>query len=204
MAWAVQRHSLDSRTVRVTVSGESPLSVSDVLRLWRADASFRSFFTESVLDSGFDAFFWETPPVTLTSLESAFEFVVVEGGSLSSLRPDPRPFSEHFSSRSSPSVMSFPNLSGDATLVVPAPVAADHSCYTHLGSFLRSAPSQQIDLFWQTVGAAMQSRVSASPVWLSTAGMGVSWLHLRLDSRPKYYRHQPYTMTQPTRANKAW
>ena len=35
----------------------------------------------------------------------------------------------------------------------------------------------------------MQQRVSASPLWLSTAGMGVSWLHLRLDSRPKNYRH---------------
>jgi hypothetical protein len=195
MTWSVQRHSLDSRTVRGTLYGESPLSVSDVLRLWRADAGFRSFFTESVRDSGFDAFFWETPPVTLSTLRRAFEFVVVDGASLGSLRPDPQPFSEHFSSRSVPSVLSFPNLSGDATLVVPAPVAADYTCYTHLGSFLRSVPSQQVDLLWQTVGAAMQRRVSAAPVWLSTAGMGVSWLHLRLDSRPKYYRHQPYTMT---------
>ncbi|MGI9175867.1 MAG: DUF6940 family protein [Rhodothermales bacterium] len=24
-------------------------------------------------------------------------------------------------------------------------------------------------------------------MWLSTAGGGVSWLHVRLDSRPKYY-----------------
>ncbi len=65
-------------------------------------------------------------------------------------------------------------------------------CYTHLGRFLRGAPPVQIDSFWQAVGRAMKQRVSASPVWLSTAGMGVSWLHLRLDSRPKYYRHQPY------------
>jgi hypothetical protein len=40
----------------------------------------------------------------------------------------------------------------------------------------------------------MQQRVSASPLWLSTAGMGVSWLHLRLDSRPKYYRHRSYAI----------
>lgn len=31
-----------------------------------------------------------------------------------------------------------------------------------------------------------------SPFWLSTAGMGVSWLHVRLDERPKYYRFQEY------------
>jgi len=27
---------------------------------------------------------------------------------------------------------------------------------------------------------------------LSTAGMGVYWLHVRLDTRPKYYQHTPY------------
>jgi len=38
----------------------------------------------------------------------------------------------------------------------------------------------------------MQKRINAKRVWLSTAGMGVSWLHVRLDDRPKYYGHRPY------------
>ena len=38
----------------------------------------------------------------------------------------------------------------------------------------------------------MQRRLSAKPVWLSTAGAGVSWLHVRLDDRPKYYGYAPY------------
>ena len=58
--------------------------------------------------------------------------------------------------------------------------------------FLRDAPKTQVDAFWRSVGRAMHDRVSSTPTWLSTAGMGVSWLHLRLDSRPKYYRHEPY------------
>jgi hypothetical protein len=33
----------------------------------------------------------------------------------------------------------------------------------------------------------MVRRMSAKPVWLSTAGAGVSWLHVRLDDQPKYY-----------------
>jgi len=175
------------------MSGDSPLRVSDVLHLWQTNASFRSFFTESVRDCGFDAFFWETPPVTLASLDNTFEFVVVEGVSLGWMSPDPQAFSEHFSSPSVSGVVTFPNLGGDATLVVPAPVATDHACYTHLGRFLLSAPAQQVDQFWQTVGEAMQRRVSAWPVWLSTNGTGVSWLHMRLDSLPKYYCHKPYT-----------
>ena len=31
-----------------------------------------------------------------------------------------------------------------------------------------------------------------TPVWMSTSGAGVSWLHIRLDSRPKYYQYRPF------------
>jgi hypothetical protein len=30
------------------------------------------------------------------------------------------------------------------------------------------------------------------PLWLSTAGGGVDWVHMRLDDQPKYYRHLPW------------
>ena len=29
-------------------------------------------------------------------------------------------------------------------------------------------------------------------VWLSTAGDGIAWLHVRLDPSPKYYQHDEY------------
>ena len=35
-------------------------------------------------------------------------------------------------------------------------------------------------------------RRTGDPVWLSTNGDGVSWLHVRTDERPKYYTHGPY------------
>ena len=38
----------------------------------------------------------------------------------------------------------------------------------------------------------MEARIGIQPIWLSTAGMGVPWLHVRLDSRPKYYAFGPY------------
>jgi len=34
----------------------------------------------------------------------------------------------------------------------------------------------------------------------STAGAGVSWLHVRLDDRPKYYGFKPYKKTEIHRA----
>jgi hypothetical protein len=29
-------------------------------------------------------------------------------------------------------------------------------------------------------------------MWVSTSGLGVYWLYIRLDSFPKYYNFQPY------------
>ena len=69
---------------------------------------------------------------------------------------------------------------------------ADVSVYGHLAAFVRLAPERQRQALWQSVGEAMARRVSTKPVWLSTAGAGVSWLHLRLDDKPKYYGYAPY------------
>ena len=54
-------------------------------------------------------------------------------------------------------------------------------------------PTAEIEaMCLELVGAAMQRRLGAKPVWLSTAGAGVSWLHVRLDDRPKYYGYAPF------------
>ena len=190
--WTAHSHRIDAKTIKITLSSDRELSYADVLSLWSENSAFRTFFTGAVNETAFDAYFWETPPFTISTLNRRFEFVLVESGSLARLSADPMPFREHFLSNPSAKVLTFPNLGRDAVLVVPAPVA-DDACYAHLARFLKGAPPAQIDSFWEAVGNAMRKRVSTSPVWLSTAGMGVSWLHLRLDSRPKYYRHQPYT-----------
>jgi len=190
--WHSRLHSIDTQTMRITLADNSvELSFRQVIDLWEASDEFREFFTAAITQSTFEAFFWETPPAMIGTLDRPFEFVLVASPSLSRLRPDPSPFRSHFSSHRSEQVLTFPNLGGDALLVVPAPVSAE-ACYTHLARFLRDAPRPQVDTFWQCVGRAMRERLSSAPTWLSTAGMGVSWLHLRLDSRPKYYRYQPY------------
>ena len=66
------------------------------------------------------------------------------------------------------------------------------SAYGHLAAFVREAPQAQRHTLWQVVGAALDERIGVRPTWLSTSGLGVSWLHVRLDSRPKYYQYEPY------------
>ena len=76
-------------------------------------------------------------------------------------------------------------------MVVPTP-GVDHTIYCHLLSFLRGGTKKQRNLLWQLVGEEMEIRVNDTPVWVSTAGGGVAWLHVRLDDRPKYYSYAPY------------
>jgi hypothetical protein len=104
-------------------------------------------------------------------------------------RARPNAFREHFISGEDVAV--FPNLGGDALMIVPAPVG-DHEMYAHLGSFVRGAPETQVHALWMAVGKAMLEWVGEQPVWLNTAGGGVPWLHVRLDARPKYYVYGGY------------
>jgi len=88
-------------------------------------------------------------------------------------------------------VIEFANLGHDAILIVPCPENSS-SDYGHFAAFLRHSGESQQHALWKLVGTAMQRRLSREPVWLSTAGGGVPWLHVRLDDRPKYYGYAPY------------
>ena len=157
---------------------------------WREEAAFRSKFSDILAAALFAAFRWETPPVTASTLSRPFECVLLDSPGLGR-RPDPEAFAEHFEGVSGAEVVVFPNLGRDAVMVVPCPIAAP-SAYGHLAAFVREAPDRQRHALWQSMGQAMVQRVGIKPVWLSTAGAGVSWLHVRLDDRPKYYGFGPY------------
>ncbi len=171
-----------------------PAAVAEVIRAWQGDAGFRSQFNALLADAPYTAFRWETPPVTASTMNQPFEFVLLDSPGLAR-RPDPEVFAEHFAGAEA-GIAAFPNLGGDAIMVVPCPVAAT-SAYGHLAAFVRHAPELQRHALWQSVGEAMGRRVGAEPVWLSTAGAGVSWLHVRLDDRPKYYGFAPYRQRHP-------
>ena len=172
-------------------AGDQPLTYADVIARWQNDSEFRDYHTRLITDSKFSAVRWETPPITrLNSTECEYASVLLDCPGLDR-GTDREAFAEHFEQSPCPSVLSFTNLRGDATMVVPSPMH-DATDYTHLAAFLRSADEQQAHALWQTLGQQIAAALSDSPLWVSTAGMGVAWLHVRMDSRPKYYGHQPY------------
>jgi hypothetical protein len=122
-------------------------------------------------------------------LTRPFEFVVLDSPDLA--RPaDATAFADQFPNAKD-GVAVFANLGGDATMIVPCPIA-EPAAYGHLAAFVRLAPETQRDALWRTVGEVLAQRLGPKPLWLSTAGAGAAWLHVRLDARPKYYGHAPY------------
>lgn len=167
-----------------------PATFVDVLQGWQEDASLRTKFNTQLAESPYSAFRWETPCVTAENLKRPFECVLLNRPGLVR-HPNPSPFAAQFNRTSQDDVLVFPNLGGDAIMIVPRQ-KTEASAYGHLAAFVRKAPETQQHTLWQLVGKTMLQRISAKPVWLSTAGGGVSWLHVRLDDRPKYYGYASY------------
>ena len=169
------------------------LSWSAVLTGWHTAPAFRQVFIDMLAAAPWDAYYWETPAISAGNLGQPFEFVIVDSPLLAGVVPEPDVFREHFTGPdTSDGIAVFPNLGGDAVLVAPSPGRAGGS-YAHLADFCRSAPARLQHTLWERIAGAMLKRLERpDPVWLSTAGQGVFWLHVRLDDRPKYYSYQPY------------
>ncbi len=156
----------------------------------RGDPTARVALVRALRSSGSTGYFWECAPSSRETVDAPFEFVVVDARGASFGAPDPSAFAAHLG-KPGP-VRTFSNLSGDALLVSPTPNPG--ATYGHLAAFLRDAPDDAIHALWAHVGKAMELWWSTREdhVWLSTAGMGVPWLHVRLDRTPKYYRTAAY------------
>lgn len=189
--------SVGMRHYRV-LAGDKPLPFGEVVSLWRTSDAFRSFSTRLFANTPFKAFRWETPPVSHASIRREFEFVVLDAPSLSH-RAEAGPFLPRLDEdRQSDLIHTFANLGGDATLIVPHRLPMTPlDVYAHLAAFVRGADMIQIHALWSCLGDTIATRLSETPIWLNTAGDAVAWLHIRLDSRPKYYCYRPYASGAP-------
>lgn len=178
------------RRYRILDDGSS-LSFRQLFELLNSSDDFADWYSDTLAAFETAAFNWEFPPLSNSTFDDDSEFVLIDAPLLARLPPDPTPFASQFESCPGQDVVVFPNLGGDAILVVPCPLGPA-AAYPHLAAFLRLAARAQIRALWRVTAETLLHRIGEAPIWLSTAGTGVAWLHLRLDSRPKYYRHRPY------------
>ena len=170
-------------------NAERQLSNRDFLENLSNSEEFRMFYNDILSDCGFQALFWEHPPFTEDNLDHSYECNLINSTFLAGRNPDPDTFEAYF--RSDKTVVRFPNLGNDAILIAPCPVL-NHSVYTHIGTFVRNAEEEQINDLWKTTGIETLRTVGSKPKWLSTSGLGVFWLHIRIDQVPKYYQTEAY------------
>ena len=190
MSWTSQSTELDERTLvlRYLADTGRVLTWREVISAWRFP-EFADLFSQSICASHAGAVRWESPPLRKAGLDQPAEFAVISSPSLDRTA-DKTAFNTALVG--DPLIATFTNLRGDATLVAPGEI--DHATnYAHLASFLRTASPEHTRALWSAVADALQERLNNETVWLSTAGGGVAWLHVRLDDQPKYYSHRPYT-----------
>lgn len=182
----------ENRSCRYQLShNNQQISFNQFLSLLWDDQQFRSFFISVLKEVPFRAYHWETPPISTSNIDRPFEFVVTNSPGID-LKANAGPFRQYFRElEENEQIAVFDNLGKDALLI--APDAPDSSLnYSHIGTFTKLAPQEQQHALWKRVGKVTRKQISNKPLWLNTAGGGVAWLHVRLDSRPKYYKHHPY------------
>jgi hypothetical protein len=192
-AFAESENNGNIQRFRLSEDGRA-LAYRKVLELWECDQEFVDFYLSIFRKCGFDSYVWETPAVSTDTAERPFEFVL-HNTPRASQTPDLDTFAQYFDRNSANhGIVAFPNLGHDAILVVPSPYR-DNANYSGLADFFREAPIDQQRALWKVTAQQVKLNLSEKPTWVSVAGGGISWLHIRLDSRPKYYRYMPYNDT---------
>jgi hypothetical protein len=133
-------------------------------------------------------FFWRTS-ICNSELNLEYQEEFVKDSRLSSKKPNLETFKkylEHKKNKNEKYAISFPNLSGDTILVIPKPKNGKN--YTNLHYFMLEASKLQQKQFWKRVASEIEKKLKVKPyVFVSTHGLGVDYLHVRICDIPKYY-----------------
>lgn len=188
--WNYLEVASNKNNIRFCINEDGSLiSHSRFLKLLKNSEAFRNFYNGILAGIDFEAFLWENKPVTYKNSHKTYECSLVNSMFLTKKSPDHHTFSQYFDDNKN--VVTFPNLGGDALLIAPCPHDRK-TIYTHIGKFVRNADDKQRHDFWRTTAEKMLASIGREPKWLSTSGLGVFWLHIRIDTHPKYYKTKDY------------
>lgn len=193
MEYGVIRKKLDRSTQRFSIQrGREQISFRTFLDLLKKDSDFILFFNQILVDCPFPAFFFEVKPTRSDLLDHRLEFVLISAPALERVSADQQTFASYFKGQESV-VLDFSNLGGDAHLIVPRPHSTAPG-FAHIGIFCREAEDDVLIQFWKRAAEVYSKLLEEDKgnLWLSTSGLGVFWLHMRVDSFPKYYQFSEF------------
>jgi len=182
--------------------GSTPMTAKDVMTSFQEDVNF-NFWWIDYLSSFEKPYFFECAPVTESNFDTKeFKFEIIESEELSHRYwTNLEDFSEYIKKTNKIKTASFLNLRKDTTLLIPQPLKGiDINSYSQLYTFMKDAPLRQKIDFWKDVGQQFEnsllsgssgsssSKLSKKPLYMSTHGLGVSYIHIRFANKPKYYQ----------------
>lgn len=188
--WSAEITILENNLTKYKIyQNTKRMCFQDVIELLKNNTEFIRFFNELLSTSPYEAYFWEVKPTTLNRQDDDFEFVLINSPALLRIHADDKTFSKYFDGNKN--AISFSNLGGDSRLIVPVEIS-DSTNYSHIAKFVRNALEEQMIAFWNLVGEEFSKAIDNKTKWLSTSGLGVHWLHVRIDLIPKYYNYTTY------------
>lgn len=133
-------------------------------------------------------FYLEMPQIR--SRDQDFQFALVPTNDFLGIGPESDKF-QQIKTVAKDAVMEVKSLSGDP-LVIPTLPSGFNANYAHLAVFTLTAPDAVWNQLWAQVATTLGRVLSQGPVYLSTHGTGVYWLHIRFDPKPKYYSYAKF------------
>jgi hypothetical protein len=136
----------------------------------------------------FPGYFMLWSPFTEKTKDKIFIMVIQSTFSFVWQMPDYLKYVEHLEQCSiNNSIMTFYSKSGTGTfLLSPCPVGNKN--YGHIKKFMKNGPFDQIcELFDKIQEHVKRYRVNKEDIYVSTHGLDVPWLHVRLEVLPKHY-----------------
>lgn len=189
--FSIEIKGQNENTIRFRLKkGEQNLSFKEVFELWVNNSDFVEFYKDELLKLNYEAFYWEHPAVKKEFLEKKYECILQRSRPLEDLPINENAFKDYIYLNEQ--ATDFMNLGKNARLVVPTK-KTEKEIYNHLGKFIRLAKNKQILELFKSVGTSIIEEIEEGKlIWLNTAGLGVIWLHIRMDTRPKYYKTKRY------------
>lgn len=184
---------------------DHPITVHQWLRTMNGPTAAENAMaiTEIMETVEFDQVYFECPAMShATSKENQFEFVLIDAPEIVKFvnsRAGQRSmdsFRDIFAGNTRGMALSFMNISKESWLVAPRKdPEREQRTYTHLKPFAEGANENEIVALWgelcRKLNELMEEDKQRS-YYLSTNGLSVAWLHIRIDETPKYYNYQKY------------
>jgi hypothetical protein len=146
------------------------------------------------LKKGQDGVFLEFPSLSRENEEDIATVMLIPTNAFTHVMANHTAFETYMEKQGDNKFVVFPSLGGDGLLLVPTLKLEEtpyDSC-AHVARFMLEASAREVICMWKKLAEVVLERHAdptrnGAPIYVSTHGKGVPWLHMRICDTPKYY-----------------